>query len=137
MTMIHGIQYAVSGPNHIPDRMKESGLSEPEDAFVRAMVPMETALMEWQEHLVVYAKEAATGKIRVESIRTHQYLRNKLVSTTTDCLNRAGPFLGLRPRFTVFVDSQEQLQIVPKNGAAARMMARYDNLVVQKELGRD
>jgi tRNA A37 methylthiotransferase MiaB len=49
-------------------------------------------------------------------------------------LKEAGRVLGYNARFKVEVYEEDKLRIIPKNGSAQRMMLRYEELFMEREL---
>lgn len=89
------------------------------------MSPEETRFLKYMDfvcdHQALYASKpsAAAAMHCVRSIKAF--------------LKLAGQELGLYPRFDVWAD-EEKIHIQPKNGIASRMMDRYKELFMDREL---
>ncbi len=82
----------------------------------------------WESHEAAEDKEFAEGKIGTGSA---------FVYKCETALKAAGRILGYNARFQVVVYDEDKLRIIPKNGSAQRMMLRYEELFMERELSRD
>lgn len=121
----------------VADRMTETGLSEPELAFVQIMNKAADLQETWAKHCAEYAAMAVIRKCTVQDMYNHGQTRTQCISAIENILLQAGTTLGTRPRFSVSVDSKDEIVILPRNGAAARLLKRYEILYTQRELGRE
>lgn len=133
-----------AGPQHVPEQVQPSGLSNPETNFLLHMDKIARAQKDWNYHCEEYAKsmQRSTSKFgRMMDgpaiVFDHNRRRAEYLDGVRTVLMDAGKLLGFNPRFDVTVDQFEQLHIKARNGSGERLLTRYECLVTMRELGRD
>lgn len=84
--------------------------------------------LSWEVYDTMEEQEYTEGKWRTGSA---------MIFKCEQALKEAGRVLGFNARFKVEVHDEDKLRIIPKNGSAQRMMLRYEELFMERELSDD